>query len=381
MEDEDICMLRTVARNVLVLTIALLLLIPLATLAQGGKAGGDLSLSFQPDVRTVVGNPISIDVGSNASIQVYYEGYEHGQVFGDADSGIFFWVEDDVYGSNLEVTNGVSAYNQPTLSFEVLDHTGPVGNGSDGNPWVITTRVKVGDTGLEATQKAAYVNGRDVFKLEWTIENVYSTQVEFDFFHAADFFVAGRDEGYGYRDPESGAVGGYNESRDWVMAFVPRVAPTHYQASEYRDIWNAIGYCNEEGCSQGSGFDDSIRREYVDNGAGLQWHMTLAGDEMVQISEDWRFISETATPEPTSTGTETVVPTNTPQPKDTLTPTPIPSATATMEPSVSPSPTPTLTPTPVPPEEIPEPGTLVLLASGLSALGAYAGLRKRRKDG
>ena len=362
-----------VVRSMVVLIIMLFLLLPLPVSAQSDKAGGDPSLSFQPDVRTISGTPIRINVGSNASIQVYYEGYEHGQVFGDADSGIFFWVEDDVYGSNLEVTNGVSAYNQATLSLEVLDHRGPSGSGSEENPWVITTRVKVGDTGLEATQKVSYVNGQDVFGLEWSIENVSSSPMTFDFFHAADFFVAGYDEGYGYHDPDSGAVGGYNESRDWVMAFVPRVNPTHYQASDYRDIWNAIGYCDEGACSQGSGFDDSVRKDYMDNGAGLQWHMTLAGREMTQIGEDWRFISETATPEPTATGTETVAPTNTPQSKDTLTPVP----SATMEPSLIPSIT--LTPTPVPPEEIPEPSTLVLLAGGLSALGAYAGLKRWRK--
>ncbi|MFH1086054.1 MAG: PEP-CTERM sorting domain-containing protein, partial [Chloroflexota bacterium] len=70
---------------------------------------------------------------------------------------------------------------------------------------------------------------------------------------------------------------------------------------------------------------------------------------------------------PTPTATNTPPPTATGQPTATITPTRPPS-TVTPAPTVSPTPAPV----------VPEPASLTLLASGLTALAGYAALRRGR---
>ena len=84
--------------------------------------------------------------------------------------------------------------------------------------------------------------------------------------------------------------------------------------------------------------------------------------------EKLRALIDTPTPTPTNTSTATATPvfTITPAPTATFTPTPEDAGT------------PTATPDPTTPEEIPEPGSLVLLATGLAALIGLAGRSQRR---
>ena len=329
----------------------------------------------QLNALTISGDPLAIHVGSNASIQVYYSGYPLGQVFGDADSGIFFWVGNDVYGSNLNGTHGFSVAND-TLDFTALSHSGPTGDGSSSDPWLVTTVLDVGTTGLRVTQEVSYAQGSTFFRIVWRVENRGPTRVDYDFFHAADIFLGGSDEGYGYYDPASGAVGGHNQSRDWFMSFSPQVRATHYQESYYDLVWLAIGNCDDAGCVKGPGLNDTISGEWLDNGIGLQWHGSLDPGQGSVVSDIWSFGPlPTPTPHPSPTATEapeptvTALPSATPLPAASPSPFPLPTATVVVP-----------TPLPTPPAEIPEAGSLVLLGSGLASLVGYLGLRRAARS-
>jgi hypothetical protein len=85
--------------------------------------------------------------------------------------------------------------------------------------------------------------------------------------------------------------------------------------------------------------------------------------------EKLRALIDTPTPTPTNTSTATVTPAATTTPTVTL--------TATVGPTGAPTPT----ATPIPGPEIPEPGSLALLGSGLVALLGMLGARRLRRAG
>jgi hypothetical protein len=222
------------------------------------------------------------------------------------------------------------------------------------------------------TQEVSYVQGDLYFRVLWRVENRGESQVVLDLFHAADIYFSDRDEGYGYYNPATGAVGGYSVARDAFMSFSPQVPATNYQEAQFMVIWNAIGRCDGGTCQQGPGFNNSISDIDEDNGIGLQWRRTLAPGQGAVLSDLWGFgPTPPETPVPSPTATELPEPTATPtDPPQADTPTPRPSPT---DPPVQPT----------PPPEIPEAGSLVLLASGLASLAGYVGIRgagRKRRD-
>ncbi len=229
-----------------------------------------------PDTREMGTAPLRIQVGSNASVQVYHEQYMHGAAYGSGASGPFFAIGTDVYGPLVDA----GAYvNQLTA----VSHEGPFGAGTAGDPYRIVTTQRLSGSGTELTvvQTASYINGRSYFQLDWRITNDSGSQTCFKFYHAADLYFADSDSGIGYYDPDSGAVGGSTQIEDWFMVFIPRTPADHYREAGYSDIWADIGTAAD--------LNDTINDEDIDNGAALQWNICLQPGETTTISDLWSF--------------------------------------------------------------------------------------------
>lgn len=238
----------------------LLVLLAGSTAAVGSGSREPPYTAFPQSTATINGNPLRIVVSSKSNIQVYYAGIDLGQFYhpnqSEANHGIFLWVNNKTYGP-------VSA----NYNFTEVSQSGPTGDGSAASPWVVTTVLAAGSTGIRVNQRVTYVNGQPYFRLDSQITNTGSASSTVTYFHAGDLYLEGSDRGYGYYNSSTGGVGGYNSSRNWYVVLQPETPATKYEEDHYSTIWNHI----TSGNGPGSGFDNSINSSLVDNGAGLQW--------------------------------------------------------------------------------------------------------------
>ena len=270
----------------------------------------------------IPGSPISITVRPSGSYAVYRNGIQ--QFYGGNAEGVYLWVPDvantptplargsivlssTVWGpEQVPAGNPVNLYTpigQPTLT----------GDGSPGNPWVVTAVLGVGNTGLQLTQRTIYVNGQERVRNEWSLCNAGPNILPgVHIFHAADLYTTGDDAGYGYYDASTGAIGGYNRFRTLYQVFVPVNPSDKYQEDVYRNIWDAIGST----AGPGLGFQNSYLPDtYIDNGAGLEWIRSFDTGQCVTLAD---YLSFTSTPQalvvfrnipPFTTSTPTATPT------------------------------------------------------------------------
>lgn len=351
--------IRTIMSRVIVSVAAICLigLLPASLVSAGFPAAppAPLSLLTLPDPITIAGSPLRVAIGSDSSIQAYYNGL--GQVYGwqdgGADSGVWLRIGSDIYGPDACFSGRLTTSMYTVRPWTPVSHSGPTGSGAAADPWVITTVLGAGSTGVQVTQRASYVNGQDYFRLEWSVANASGSTQTVSLFHAVDSYFANDDYGRGYYDPASGAVGAYVPSGPWYMLFVPATPATAYKEDWYFNIWAGIGYCGDNAscpvsaaCSPGSGFDNTIdtSTDGVDNGFGLQWQRTIGSGASAAVGDWWTFGSIPILPgeEPTSTPTATA--TRTPTATNTSTHTPTPTRTATATLTATPTPTATATP-------------------------------------
>ena len=294
---------------------------------------------------TISGNPLTIHIAIDTSIQVFYAGKPDGQVYppgyDEADSGAFMWGPPGTYafaiGTYLpghDLSSG-----KPVIPWVPGGQSAVSGSGTAADPWQVTTTVSAG--GVTIAQWIRYVDGDDCFRVMYTVNHLQSSGTEgFTFFHAADLWPDDSNSGYGYYDAATGAVGAWNQEKSFLEYFVPVLTDlgyamppaSHYQEAGYQLIWDGIV---DDAVGPGTGFNDTIRATpFHNSGCGLQWDLQFPGvsppGNFIEFGADWCFLEVEEPPPP-------------------------------------------------PPEFVPEPGSVMLLASGLMGLAGYAGLRLRKR--
>jgi hypothetical protein len=286
---------RTPLFRMSVVFLALLLTVVLAT-AAAADGKGDFSgnaVGFTP----ITGSPLTINVAVDGSYQVIHDAVDPltpGQVYptsyDEADAGIFVWYGDYVIGPDFD-NHDISASNSYD-PWTNVSQTAVTGTGTEGDPFVITTDVINNDSGVTASIDTSYVDGLDYFRITWEV--CVPTPGDISTFLAADFYLEGSDDGYGYYDAATGSVGGYNETQDWYQIFTPVNPADAYMESNYWMIWDVIGSAG----AAGTGFDNTILNTLVDNGGGLQWNESAVSG-CVSFGSWWSFGTTPITP-PTS---------------------------------------------------------------------------------
>jgi hypothetical protein len=292
---------------------------------------------------TISGDPLTIHVAQDTSIQVFHADHSDGQVyppgFDEADSGGFgvfeFPLPGLAFGPEIWGPNFLAHDSSTANMMLPWASAGPQltsGTGTAADPWWVTTVVH-GPLAFTVTQWVRYVDGDNCLTVSYLInDGEIGLQLPIRFFHAANLHPDADEGGFGYYDAPTGAVGALNGNGDFLEYLVPYTGmglppASHYQEAGYQSIWDAIG---TGPITKGPGFNDTIlATAYHDTGCGLQWDLVLPGAQppgnFVELALDWCFLEVEE------------------------------------------------------PEFVPEPGSVMLLAGGLMGLAGYAGLRIRKR--
>jgi PKD repeat protein len=230
-----------------------------------------LAAGAAPVVRTISGNPLTINVGDDTSFQIFNSSVPgSGQIYpttctsDTADMGVFIRT-----GSNLiapdfgehpcgSATGGIGsqAWNNRTIS-------AVTGSGTSSDPFAVTVMADATPASdILMAMLVTYVNGQGYFTISVGFNS--ANAVTYDAFLGADLYLASSDSGIPFRIPASGSVGGQTCSgTPYTILLVPLTASTGYTARSFGQVWFQIGTGALDDIVDNTGCED--------DGAALEW--------------------------------------------------------------------------------------------------------------
>lgn len=228
-----------------------------------------------------------IFVGAETSVQVAhaldgstYEFYPPSTAPGDA--GTFVVVDGILYAPNFSAHNGSATGSLGSYTpFTEVSQSQVSGSGTIADPYRVVTIVDVGSTGLRILQTDTYVIGEEAYQTNLQISNTGSSSKSLVLYRAADCYLGTSDYGYGLVNATNGSVActknPNNDPPGRILQFLPLSAGNNYYQASYSQIWSWIGSHQP--------FPDTCRcNEYIDNGMGISWNITIPSGGQVQKS-------------------------------------------------------------------------------------------------
>jgi hypothetical protein len=233
------------------------------------------------------GGPLTKIVTSDTlNCQVYHQNDgEVGEFYhpddDEGDCGTFLAVGGTTYGPSV-VQAGDQAVDVP---FTSVNQSSVTGSGTQADPYKVVTVVDAGTTGLRVTQTDSYVAGQENYQTDVTVKNNGSSSQNAILYRAGDCYLQNLDFGLGSADSTTGVVrcvigvedleSGQTVPGERIMEWKPLTSGSSYYEARYSQVWDKIG--------AGQPFGNTCARcsEYIDNGAGLSWNITIpAGGEV-----------------------------------------------------------------------------------------------------
>jgi hypothetical protein len=221
-----------------------------------------------PATVTITGNPLTIVIGDETSMEVYDSAVPGGGQYyptdcgpGEtADSGVFAGMGGVIYGPDFDAHPCGSASNSYTPWTKVS--LSPVtGTGTSGDPFTVVIVVDAGVTGLRLTENITYVNGTKAAAIALAFSDTGNAAVAWDTFIGADLYLASSDSG------TPALVGGAAAGKDcqfqnYTILFGNSTANDRYSANGYGTIWSEISAGN---------LSNTVASGCLDNGIANEW--------------------------------------------------------------------------------------------------------------
>lgn len=258
-------------RHLIALVVAMAAVVATAATALGASCPGQC--------QTITSSPLTVVATADSSLQIFYQGTTQGQVFSPSSQR-----------GNAGTWIGVGGRAYEPSDYTAVSQSAVTGSGSAADPFTVETVYDVSSSGLRVTETIRLVSGNPYFRIDRRLTNTGGNDLAVRVFHYADLYLLGSDRGYGYYDTATGAVGGQNEAANFFQAFIPITPATSYMEGRYSVVRDAVRTAAGGGASLANtilAVGDTAN--LVDNGAALQWDVSIRAGSSRTISDFWSF--------------------------------------------------------------------------------------------
>jgi hypothetical protein len=224
----------------------------------------------QPTVRVITGNPLTINVGSDNSFQVYTTLVPgQGQFYPSgnttvADYGVFVDRAGTLFAPAFSTRGSATGSIGANTAWTNVSISAVTGTGTSADPFTVVVVNDAAATGVRVTMTVTYVNGENFFRKSIVVAG---DATPYTVFLGGDIYLANSDSGVPYT--QSGAVGGQDcgSPPTYTILMIPLTPADRFSARGYSTVWSEIG---------AGQLSNTIDAGCRDNGAALQWNRSGA---------------------------------------------------------------------------------------------------------
>jgi uncharacterized repeat protein (TIGR01451 family) len=226
--------------------------------------------AFADSTITSSGPLTSILISSDLNCAVNHTGDTDGEWFGDTACGTFVAIGTTVYGP-ANVPAGGNVVDSPGYTPYTAVSQMQSGSGTSGSPFVVTTVVGLGSTGVTLTETDSYVTGQESYRTDIALHNGGNSALTAMVYRAGDCFLQDSDNGLGVIQGSAPICKAEATSADpnRIEGLFPLTAGNSYVEDEYNTVWADV--------ATGQALPNTCRcADQIDNGVAIAWPASVA---------------------------------------------------------------------------------------------------------
>lgn len=249
---------------------------------------------------TIAGSPLQIRVGEDNSFQVTSSEIPgrglvqpYTVVDGTADMGFIVAWPDALFKPDFgqHLASHITDFTLTGTPYTPKSLSGVSGSGTVADPFTVTVKSALGNTGVTATLTVQYVNGSRQFTKAFTLDNaagIGTTRAAQIMLGAALASPTGEGKTKPYFEAATTSAGGQGASTaggasgcpvasaaPHTMVLTPQTAPDAYFAGYFNSIWRQIDRAQLE---------NRVDTNCDENGGALQWSRALAPGNSITVN-------------------------------------------------------------------------------------------------
>jgi uncharacterized repeat protein (TIGR01451 family) len=215
-----------------------------------------------------------VEISDDLNCTVDHTGDTFPEFYNGTACGTLVAVGGTLFGPLNIPAGGAAA---PRTGFTPISQSAVLGAGTSADPYRIVTVVGLGSTSVQVTETDSYIVGQETYRTDVAIANSGGVAADAILYRAGDCYLQNSDQGFGAFDATTGAVScvaGVDNGNGIVPGtrieqWYPLSAGSSYYEAYFSSVWSHIG--------TQTAFPNTCEQcaNYIDNGAGLSWSVTI----------------------------------------------------------------------------------------------------------